>query len=232
MEASDIEALAGTTPPPPAAGAGLPASPLRCWEYLAGGKGVLDACEKCIVYRSQAALCFRLLDAGPHIGHSRTFCQSSCEECVYYRRVQGLPMPVLVITADSKLIHELECAPAGKLVLRFARSGYEASAVVQQFHPGFVVVDCDSVADGGDALVRCLSDDRRVPGLRVILAARPGSRRRKTAAGADRPVAGVLSKPFGARLLESVIEAIPVPTNPDAGSESPGRNMAPTGLGP
>ncbi|MFH1726509.1 MAG: hypothetical protein ABII00_18010 [Elusimicrobiota bacterium] len=181
---------------------------LRCWEYLAEGGVVREACKTCVVYRVRAARCFQMAEMGPGLGHAKRFCRSSCEECVYYRRVHGLDTNVLVVTPDEDLIKRLKAQERKGMALRFARNGYEASTVVQAFLPAFAVVDQRVIEAGGEGLLDCLSGDERLPGLKIIVAAvkdAPGPE-----AWDGRSVAGVVEKPFGVDEIASVIGSFPV----------------------
>jgi excisionase family DNA binding protein len=178
--------------------------PLRCWEYLNPGGGDPEECKNCIVYRARVTWCFRLAELEREVGHLRRFCTSSCEECAYYRRVNGLPTNVLVISSDAKLISRL-AELGGRLCLRFARNSYCASAILQDFHPGFVILDEDLWQAESD-LVDCLAGDPRLPGMRIILAVGQVSQRRPR----SKLIVAVLEKPFGGERVEQVIHTIPI----------------------
>lgn len=208
-----VERLAPGMPQPirPAAEAVPPlAHPLRCWEYLSQGGAVRDECKKCVVYGARAAWCFQLAGLNRDIGHARCFCATSCQECVYYRRVQGLATNVLVITSDKDLMARLVGEENESVTLRFARNGYEASGILGDFRPAFVVVDQELAQGGVAELLECLACDPRIAGVKIILGVPPGivtsgkGRRRPEA------VVGILEKPFGRRRIAAVINSFPV----------------------
>ena len=137
-----------------------PRLPLFCWEYLHPGGGIPEECKSCIVYLARVTWCFRLAEIGWEIGHSKRFCPTSCEECAYFRRVNQLATNVLVISSDRKLISSLTAEPSSSLSLRLACNPYAASAMIQDFRPGFVILDED-IWRGESELVDCLATDPR-----------------------------------------------------------------------
>ncbi|MGD2216691.1 MAG: helix-turn-helix domain-containing protein [Gemmatimonadales bacterium] len=183
---------------------------LRCWEYFSRGGVVGDECEACVVYRTRAALCFQMAMLGPEIGHARRFCQTSCDDCVYFQRLSGLPTRVLVVTSDSDIVERLRDHEYEGIVLRFARNAYEASAVVQSFLPGFAVVDQEVCAGGDEGLLASLANDPRLPGLKIGLAVRRGEAEQLGHDGNGRFVSRVIEKPFGPEQIVAVVEGFPV----------------------
>ena len=195
-----------------AAGEGQPeetsAPAVRCWEFFSDQGVVRDACEQCVVYRVRAALCFEMLGLGGEVGHAKVFCQNSCENCAYYRRVKGLKVNVLVVSEDADLIRNLAEERSEDLSLRFVRNAYEASAEIHDFRPSFVVVDQGLSPGGGKDLLDALAADSRVPGLKIILAV-PGAGRRKRREP-ENGVVEVLVKPFGLDQVTAVVNRLPV----------------------
>lgn len=199
-----VEDAGGACPPPPE----CTPRPLRCWEYLSDRGKVRETCQGCVVYRVRAAWCFEVRGLEEDLGHARLFCQTSCEECLYYRRVQGLTTNVLVISPDEDYIRQLEAEPGRNLTLRFARNAWEASAVVHEFRPDLAVVDRELVeTDAG--LLDCLIRDPRLPGLRVVLAVPPGAGRRgRTSLGEG--IADVVEKQSGLDRITAILSTLPV----------------------
>jgi hypothetical protein len=70
-----------------------------------------------------------MLGLGKEVEHAKLFCQNSCEDCAYYRRVKGLKINVLVVSQDEDLIRHLAGEESEDLSLRFVHNGYEASPV-------------------------------------------------------------------------------------------------------
>ncbi len=181
-------------------------TPLRCWEYLSNCGEIRRECRDCVVYRVRAAQCFEVAGVADNIGHAKKFCGTSCDQCTYYQRVMGQPISALVVTSDDALIRSLKADSTGGIALHFARNGYEASAVVAEFRPAFVVVDQEVVTGGEPGLLDCLASDRRVPGLKIVLAAECG----KASLGKRKDLVSVIEKPFEKRTIADVSRRFPV----------------------
>ncbi len=195
-----------TSPPPPDCNP----QPMRCWEYLSPDGEVREECRKCVVYRVRAAWCFQIAGLSQDIGHAKHFCRTSCRDCAYYRRVRGLASHVLVVTSDKAFQYRLSAGEPKQLALQFAQNAYEASAAIQSFRPGFVIVDRELNGADENELIQCLASDARIPGLRIILAVAPGiGKRGLTGPNQDRVVA-VLEKPFESNRVAAVIDSLPV----------------------
>jgi excisionase family DNA binding protein len=176
-----------------------------CWEYLSENGEVRPDCRQCVVYRVRATRCFLMAGMEADVGHARQFCQGSCEDCVYFRRLRGLSTKVLFITADDRLIQELEYADNGEVALRFARNGYEASTIVEEFRPAVVIIDVERLPDLGMELLDSLAADPRVSGVRVIMVVPPGMAARIHQRPRHRMVASILEKPL---VCESIAEVV------------------------
>lgn len=142
---------------------------LHCWEYFSEDLRV--KCKSCIVYRVRASMCFQLRLAMHGSGHNKAFCKDLCEDCPYSRRVHGMPTNVLVITRNEQLIQRLSKRPNEHLVLRYARSGYDSSAVLAFFRPALAVVDVRLLENRCETedLLAALNSDDRAKGMRVVI---------------------------------------------------------------
>jgi excisionase family DNA binding protein len=187
---------------------GPTARPVRCWEFFSNEGVLRDACKECVVYRVRAAWCFEMVGLGKEIGHAKLFCQNSCEDCAYYRRVKGLKINVLVVSQDGDLIRRLAGEENEGLSLRVVHNSYEASAAIHDFRPAFAVVDRDLIPGGVKELVECLTADSRVPGLKIILAVPDVGRRRRK--DSEMGAVAVLVKPFGPDQVTAVVNRLPV----------------------
>ena len=183
---------------------------LRCWEYLSIRGVVRDECRRCVVYSVLATRCFLLAGMEADVGHARTFCEGSCEDCVFYRRVKGLATNVLLITSDEQLMEELGREENEGITLRFARNAYEASAVIQGFRPAVAVVDVASVANGDTELLDSLANDSRLPGLRVTLVVPPGTKRRRGRSSQSDLFVSIVERPQESGRIAAVINGIAV----------------------
>ena len=170
-------------------------------------------CQDCVVYRVRATWCFppgQSSCAGT--GHARRFCTGPCQDCPYYRRVHGLPTNVLVVTRDESLIQDLAKRESDSVAFRFARRGYDASAIISVFRPAFVVVDQAVLESLGVAPARC-------SGGRSAHVGRPHRRRdsqraRSIAAFTTSAVFATIEEPFSADEIVALIDRIPVETMP------------------
>jgi excisionase family DNA binding protein len=188
-----------------------------CWEYLSEGGEVRQACKQCVVYRVRATRCFLMAGLETDVGHARQFCEGSCEDCVYYRRLQGLSTQVLFITADEELSARIEWRKEDPVALRFARNGYEASAIIQDFQPEVLVIDLEGLPDQGMGLLDSIAADPRLPRVRVVLVVPPSLMARVLQRPRHRLVASILEKPAVCDHLadvvrESLVEELAAPT--------------------
>ena len=210
IQRQDLEPLAIPSRAADSHAGQLPASHprgIRCWEYLGERGAVRDDCRDCVVYHVRAARCFKMAGMEADIGHVRQFCRGSCEDCVYYRRVNGLATNVLVISCDDELVDRLAGEEDKSVTLRFARNPYEASAAICDFRPAFAAIDVESIPTGGEEFFDSLAADPRIPGLKIILVAPAGRRRRLPKSDL---VLGVLEKPFGTGRLAATINSYPM----------------------
>jgi DNA-binding NtrC family response regulator len=153
----------------------------------------------------------------PEVGHAREFCEGSCEDCLYFRRLQGLSTKVLFVTDDDGLIQTLECGNNDGLLLKFARNGYEASAIVQDFRPTVAIIDVENLIDLGAGLLDSLAADARLPGVKVILVAPPSAVQRIYQRPRHRLVASILEKPLVCDRLAEVVRSTAPPEGNDGG---------------
>jgi excisionase family DNA binding protein len=185
----------------------LLAHPLRCWEYMS--EELRDECRNCIAYRVRATWCFRLAAAMRTNGHAKRFCTGSCQDCPYHRHVHSLPTNVLVVTRDERLIQDLGRKESNRIAFRFARSAYDASAVVSFFRPAYAVVDESLLDNGEPGLLESLLADPRSPGVRVLLGVRRGMGHTRSSKVA---LAGTIEEPFTPEEIAALVDRFPVET--------------------
>ena len=181
--------------------------PMRCWEYMNHGPGT--ECQDCVVYQVRSGLCFRMANVVKGTAHAKKFCTGVCQECPYYRRVNGLPTNVLVVTRDEALIQDLARRTNVAIDFRFARGGYDASAIVAVFRPAFLVLDQAVLESMGVALLEAMASDPRTAGARILVAVRKGLMGCHVRSSA---VYAVVEEPFKADDIVSIIDRIPVET--------------------
>lgn len=177
----------------------------RCWEFFGEGGSPKESCLSCVVYLSGAQHCYKLAEIGEPAGHQRNFCgKDNCEPCSFYRACHGLSTEALVVTRDDALTRRLQRdVEPNRISLRFARSGYEASVTIAEFHPTLVVLDSDvpEVRDG--QLPEAVMRDERVPDATVFVACRPGHE-----VTIDREAAPTIEAPFSGEQLESLADVL------------------------
>ncbi len=196
---------------------------LRCWEYLSDRGTVRDACRECVMYRVEAARCFMMAGPEHDVGHGQQFCENSCEACVYYRRVTGLASNILVITRDDALVGALTDADDKTISVRFASNTYEASAIIQDFRPAFVVIDVENLPGRCNELVDSLSADSRLPGVGVIIATPSGKKKQKRLPPEGGIVVSIVEKPISGSRLAAVVNSSCV-ARPPMGNDLPSSN--------
>ena len=214
--------LSAEESPPTGLGPSEP-SLLRCWEYMAVGGETPEACLRCVAYRIRAAWCFEVRKLGCDVGQMSVYCQTTCQDCLYYQRVTCTATDVLLVTVDVDLVEALS-VDKGRLRIHVARNGYEASAVIAAFRPTFAVIDSETLRGGEAGLLDCLHMDQRACGLRIILA--EPSRKSGIRPPAHPGVVSTLRRPFGSRELLRIIQSYRVETRPQTPPSPP---AAPTG---
>ena len=187
--------------------AALCSRPMRCWEYMNHSPGM--ECQECVVYQVRSAWCFRMANVVRGSGHAKRFCTGVCQECPYYRRVHQLASNVLVITRDEALIQDLARHSGEAIDFRFARRGYDASAIISVFRPAFVVFDQAVLDTLGVALLDALTSDPRTAGSRIVVAVRKGMMGGRIHSSA---IYAAVEEPFKAADILTVVNRIPVET--------------------
>lgn len=219
--------LDGDRPPEPAQGLRPRRRQFRyCWEYYGNGK-VLEGCRGCAVYQMRAHRCYEVARFAPDSTLPRTFCVESCEDCDFYKVVQGQRANVLVVTDDSELTRRLREAEADiDYNLGFADCEYSCSMVVNRFRPDYAIVDCSMGTQTSRDIAHHLTEDPRAPFVRVVLAGKED----EFPSECERVVYARLNRPFGAEDISECIEgAEPPDVVPDRGGteRAPERRAAP-----
>jgi excisionase family DNA binding protein len=174
-----------------------------CWEFYRSSGGSTQECAKCIAYRSRAMRCYEMIKLPAESGHARMFCKGSCEECEYFRVVQGQRLNVLVIADQKELGTEWnDRAKEVDFNLRLTEDGYHCSMVIENFRPDYVVIDSSIGVDRCRFFTKHLSEDPRIPYVKIILAGEIG----KVPSGCDKMIFAVINKPFKINELESLIK--------------------------
>jgi len=145
-----------------------------CWEFNGDGE-LLDSCEDCPVYQMRAQRCYEVVRLAPETEPPQQFCTSSCADCDYYRQVHEQEINVLVVSDDKRMTQALETdARSANLNLVVTECEYDCSAVINDFRPDYAVVDCRLGAMRSRDICNHLSQDPRIPFVRVVMAAKEG----------------------------------------------------------
>jgi excisionase family DNA binding protein len=203
----DLQSFVGERPvsrpiPVPSA----PHRPFRyCWDHNGKGK-LLDGCKECAVYLMRAQRCYEVIRLAPPGTHSKLFCKGTCDDCDYYLRVHAQPTNVLVLTDDRRLATALrDGASTAPFKLEIADSEYSFSALVERYRPDYVVIDCSLGPERSREMCVHISQDPRIPYVRVIMAAEE----KELPIDCDKDVFARIKKPFGVEQITSCIRGVP-----------------------
>lgn len=188
------------------ADAAPPPDHFYCWEYLAAGGAVRDECTDCITYRSRAQRCYELKDLPGEFGCLNLLCDTDCDECEYYKVVNGQGLNIMVLSESPKIIRHFDAAnePSG-FHIKLAANEYEAAVIIQSFRPDYIIVDCALGKNRTQSVCRNLFSDIRLPVIRIILS----SKTRRVRDYCDKEVFGWIKKPFSLEQLKECIRGVP-----------------------
>ncbi len=173
-----------------------------CWEFYKINGGFSEKCMDCIVYRSRAKRCYEMMKLPDESGHAKVFCQGTCDECEYFRVVQGQRLNILVITNQKELTDYLnDKAKLAEFNLRISDNEYHCSMVIESFRPDYVVIDSDIGPDRCHRFAKYLSVDPRAPFLKIIIAGDT----KNIPKDCDRMLFAVIANPFTIGELESLL---------------------------
>jgi DNA-binding NtrC family response regulator len=141
----------------------------------------------------RAQRCYEMAKLAPEFGHTKLYCERSCQECDYYRHVHKQDMNIMVVTADEKLSSllksDLHGAPYN---LEITDCEYSCSALVDRFRADYVVIDCSLGSERTNDICSHLLEDPRLPYVRVVLAVDRG----EYPEDCDKNVFARIEKPF------------------------------------
>lgn len=176
----------------------------RCWEYFGGPGAPPETCRDCLVYQARVQRCYKLAELGREAGHRHDFCSSDCQDCPFYRACHGMATTVLVVTRDKALTRRLgKQTDAGRVSLKFARSGYESATLIGTFRPAVVVLDSELPEVREGSLLEAIVRDDRIPGVKVFVSLREGD---EEAVG--KLAVPTLAAPFTAERIEQLAESV------------------------
>jgi excisionase family DNA binding protein len=176
-----------------------------CWEHNGKGK-LLDGCKECVVYLMRAQRCYEVVRLALPGTHTKLFCNGTCDDCDYYRRVHAQATNVLVLTDNRSLATELrDGASTAPFKLEITDCEYSCSALVEGSRPDYVVIDCSLGPERSRDMCTHLLQDPRIPYVRVIMAADEN----ELPIDCDKEVFARIEKPFGIEQIISCIRGIP-----------------------
>jgi excisionase family DNA binding protein len=59
-----------------------------CWEYNSHFHNCPDECQSCVVYKTLAKRCYKMKNLPNEFGHLKLYCNTTCEECNYYKYIR------------------------------------------------------------------------------------------------------------------------------------------------
>ncbi len=173
-----------------------------CWEFNSKAGKITSDCRNCVVYRSGTLRCYEMIGLPVEAGHSRQFCQGSCDECEYYKMVHGHRPGVLVVTDKKRSRTAFERdAREVNFDLQITDCEYRCSMLVEKFRPDYVVIDCSIGSERSQEFANLLLEDPRIPLVRIILA----GNRDEIPRECDKIVFAFIERPFTAHALADII---------------------------
>jgi DNA-binding NtrC family response regulator len=153
----------------------------------------------------RAQRCYEVAKLAPQSGHLKAHCQSTCEECEYYRLVLEQRTNVLVVSDDESLLTELKREiDSAEFNLELADCEYDCAFKVTEFRPDFAVVDCSLGKQVSGEISRHLAQDPRIPSVRVVLAGTEDEFPKEC----DKEIFARMERPFGIREICEFIDGI------------------------
>ncbi len=173
-----------------------------CWEFNSPSGAVPEGCRRCIVFRSRTRRCYELTSLPTDSGYVGVYCEGNCQECDYFRMMHGQPPNILVVTDRIRLKEELERDSENYgYNLRVADCEYRCSMLIERFRPDYVVIDCALGVERSGEFTKLLSEDPRIPFVRIVLA----GNRKELPRECDRIVFAWIDRHFNANTLSALI---------------------------
>jgi excisionase family DNA binding protein len=162
---------------------------LYCWEFNAKSGRIQEGC-------------YEMARLPQETGHSKLFCDRSCEECKYYEMIHSRTPNILLATDRPALRRELKSQVKDiNCNLQFTDCEYHCSMVVESFQPDYVVIDCSIGSERSRDFAENLSEDPRIPYARIILAGNPQDLPEEC----DHLVFAFISRPLNLTTLDELI---------------------------
>ena len=177
-----------------------------CWEYLARDGEIKPECHECITFRSRSQRCYELRDLPEGFGCLAMQCADQCEDCEYYRLVQGSLINILILSESGHMGQDGDAGDQdNEFNIKYVSDEYEMASTIQSFRPDYIVIDCGIGKKRTASLCTNLFNDARMPVARIILS----SKSRDLSEYCDKDVFGWIRKPISISRLRSCIKSVP-----------------------
>jgi tRNA 2-thiouridine synthesizing protein E len=191
------------TGPPPGVEGKDSGTFLYCWEYNSLEGKLREECRSCLVYQVRGSRCYEISEQLRQMRRGASYCSTACEECAYFKDQKRRQINILVITDNEELKNSLmERAMLSRYNVRFTSCEYECSAIVDNFRPEYVVMDCTMDWQKRQELCFHLATDPRIPEIKIILAVSADRKSSESSSG-SLLVAG---QPFTFKDMENYVE--------------------------
>jgi excisionase family DNA binding protein len=178
-----------------------------CWDYLAVDDEVKDECKDCITYRSRASRCYELRDLPGNLGCLRMYCASTCDECDYFKLMEGTKANILIVSENQHLLIDKEQLKQKKAInVQFVDNEYECSQLIEKFRPDYIIVDVSFGKNRTSSFCNYLFSDSRIPVARIVVA----SKTKEIEEYCDKEIFGWIRKPFSTDDLKEYIEGVAI----------------------
>jgi excisionase family DNA binding protein len=177
-----------------------------CWEFLAAEGPIKPECKECVTFRSRASRCYELKDLPGGMGCLNLMCDTECDNCEYYKVVNGQNLNILVLSGNQQIVQDLDSLDDNStLRIRFSDDEYSAAVAIQEYRPDYIIVDCSFGKKRTGLICNNLFNDIRIPVVRIILS----SKSKNINDYCDKEVFGWIRKPFNVDQLTDCIRGVP-----------------------
>ncbi len=141
-----------------------------CWEFNSDNGEMQSGCRDCIVYKSRTLRCYEMMQLPEKTGHAKLYCDNTCEDCSYYSQVRGERPNVLIITDERQISQNLHKRENEREYnVKCTNCEYECSAIVEEYRPDYVIIDCSIGTQKAQDFTRHIAEDPRIPLVRMII---------------------------------------------------------------
>ncbi len=180
-----------------------PVKPLLfCWEFKASQSKMNQECRQCLVFKTHARRCYEMTSIPREYGHAKILCETSCEECDYYKHVREQAANILIVSLEKEQFDDLLEDHGDGFNIVTADCEYDCAAIIEKFRPDYAIVDC-TFRDSRNVCEH-LANDPRVPFIKIIRI----SESNEMIDFCDNKVIGRLAKPFTAKRFNRFVDQL------------------------